>query len=136
MKKAWHQNFKVGAKNRREADGYTFDSVAEKRRYQELKFLEKGAHILNLQVQKRFELVSLCGKYKVLTPTGKIAAYTADFVYDQIVSSQVGQKTGQVYDIAETVIEDVKGYADKTSALRIAVFEALTGNRVTIIKKK
>ncbi|HMN12801.1 MAG TPA: DUF1064 domain-containing protein, partial [Bellilinea sp.] len=38
------------------ADGFTFDSQAEERRYQELKPLEQAGKITGLEVHKRYRL--------------------------------------------------------------------------------
>ena len=73
--------------------------------------------------QAEFVLMDESGNHMVKTPTGKPAVYTADFVY-------YCRERGRI------IIEDVKGYQDPFSAFRIAVFEALTGKSVTIIKKK
>ena len=40
-----------------EYDGHTFDSLREKRRYAELKLLERAGKIKNLELQKKFELI-------------------------------------------------------------------------------
>jgi len=61
--------------------------------------------------------------------------YVADFVYQKKFT---GTKLSHGHDCIfwPTIIEDVKGYSDKISTLKIAVFEALTGKTVTIYKKK
>ena len=82
-------------------DGINFDSIKEANRYAELKMLQRGGAIKNLELQKKF----------VLIPVQKIAnkvverecSYIADFVY-------VDNKTGLA------VVEDVKGYRDPSSA--------------------
>ena len=40
-----------------EIDGYTFDSQAEARRYQELKLLEKAGEINHLKLQPKYDLI-------------------------------------------------------------------------------
>ena len=54
------------------ADGYTFDSKAEYRRYQELKLLEKAKEIFYLEVHP---------KWKININGTKICEYEADFCY-------------------------------------------------------
>ena len=76
-------------------DGFTFDSMAEARRYAELKILLREGKIKDLELQKEYELVP-----SYVDDTGKRIRpvyYKADFVY---------------YDneADKTVIEDVKGY--------------------------
>jgi len=123
MKKSWSGQFKRSTKERRtdEASGITFASLAEKKRYHILKQLERVGQIQNLRCHVPFLLQSFDGKITVKTPTGRTAKYTADFVY------LIGN--------AE-IIEDVKGFSDKLSALRIAVFEALHDKKVIIVKQK
>lgn len=76
------------------ADGITFDSKAEHRRWCHLKLLERAGEIRDLQLQVPFELipaqVSASGKKQRAT------VYLADFVY-------LRTKDGKV------VVEDVKG---------------------------
>lgn len=74
------------------ADGITFDSRKEAKRYQELRLLEKAGEISDLQRQVPFLLIP------VQRIGGKVAEravqYKADFVYT---------------DHGETVVEDTKG---------------------------
>ena len=74
-------------------DGITFDSKAEARRYQELKLLERGGVIRNLELQPKYELmpafVDVTGKKQ------RAMHYVADFRY--------------VDERGVTVVEDVKG---------------------------
>ena len=82
-------------------DGIKFDSMKEANRYAELKMLQRGGVIKDLELQKKF----------VLIPTQKIGkkvierecSYIADFVYTDVKSG-------------ETIVEDVKGYRDPSSA--------------------
>ena len=75
---------KYGAK-RTEIDGIKFDSMAESRRYLELKMLEAAGEITGLSVHPRF-VVWECGKDKI--------TYVGDFQY---------------HEAGELVVEDVKG---------------------------
>lgn len=99
--------------------GAEFDSRAEARRYGQLLLLERAGEISELERQKVYELIP--GYYETV-PTGEIyrrgakkgepkvkrvcvelpVNYVADFVYKD--------KSGN------TVVEDVKGYRDPSSA--------------------
>ena len=90
-----------------EVDGITFDSVAEARRYGELKLLEAQGEIFGLQLQPRFPL---------MVNGEKVGMYSADFQYLD--------SDGQL------VVEDVKGgNATKTEAyqLRKRLMKAVHG---------
>lgn len=71
-------------------DGIEFDSAKESKRYAELKLLERGGLIRDLERQKKFEI---CAKSK----GGRALYYIADFVYWDNVGNQI-------------IVEDVKGY--------------------------
>lgn len=82
-------------------DGIEFDSIKEANRYAELNMLQRGGIIKDLELQKKF----------ILIPTQKIdgkvvereCSYIADFVYTDVKSGI-------------TIVEDVKGYRDPSSA--------------------
>lgn len=99
-------------------DGIEFQSTKEGNRYCELKLMQRAGVISNLELQKRYELIPAqyetveTGEYyKVGAKKGQpktkqvcieqSVVYIADFVY---------QKDGQ------TVVEDVKGFRDPSSA--------------------
>ena len=99
-------------------DGIEFDSIKEGNRYCELKLLQRAGAISDLELQKRYELIPAqyetveTGEYykvgakKGQPKTKKVCieqsvCYIADFVY---------QEKGQ------TVVEDVKGFRDPSSA--------------------
>lgn len=99
-------------------DGVEFQSVKEGNRYKELKLLEQAGKISNLELQKKYpllppqyEVVETGEYYKAGDKKGqpktkqicleRAVDYIADFVY---------QENGQ------TVVEDVKGYRDTSSA--------------------
>ena len=87
-------------------DGITFDSKAEARRYSELKLLQMGRKIKNLELQPRFEL------QPGFTHKGKkIQAinYIADFAY-------IDCETGA------NVVEDVKGMRTKEFNIKYKLF--------------
>ena len=92
-----------------EYNGITFDSKKELTRYCELKLLEKGGVIKNIELQKEFLLIPkqvgiVNGKKRVLE---RECRYRADFCY---------------YDneTHENVVEDVKGgKATQTDVFKI-----------------
>jgi len=74
-----------------DADGYHFDSLAEERRYRELRLLERNGDIEDLKVHPRFEIMpALNIKGKHYRPT----FYEGDFAYTEN---------------GVDVVEDVKG---------------------------
>ena len=80
-------------------DGIQFDSKKEANRYCELKLLERCGEITDLELQKEFELIPaqrIDGKV-----VERAVKYKADFVYKEN---------------GKTVVEDVKGYRDASSA--------------------
>lgn len=99
-------------------DGETFDSQKEYLRYCELRYLLRAGKIHNLERQKEYELIPA---YYEEVPTGEVytkgekkgqaktrkiciekaCSYIADFVYTEN---------------GKTVVEDVKGYRDPSSA--------------------
>lgn len=96
-------------------DGITFDSRKEANRFQELRMLERAGKIKALERQVKYVLIPTqreasfevykSGPNKGRRKTGKVIEhecnYVADFVYTQD---------------GETVVEDVKGYRDPSSA--------------------
>ena len=86
-----------------ELDGHKFPSKAEMRKYAELKLLERGKEIANLEIHPAFPLVvkgTSCG------------SYVADFAY---VDLRTGGK----------VVIDVKGVRTPVYKLKRKLFEAL-----------
>ena len=90
---------------------HTFDSVKEFDRYQDLVMLERAGQISELETQVRFVLIPTQRAPDIIGPRGgkkpgklleQECVYVADFVYKD--------KDG------ETVVEDVKGYRDPSSA--------------------
>lgn len=99
-------------------DGIEFDSKKEGNRYCELKLMQRAGEITDLELQKRYELIPAqyetveTGEYyKVGAKKGQpktkqvcveqSVVYIADFVY---------KENGQ------TVVEDIKGFRDTSSA--------------------
>ena len=89
--------YKVASKERRTVDGITFDSMAEMRRYLELKMLEKSGVISNLELQPKLLLIPKTEK------GGRAVYYYADFKYT---------KDGK------TIYEDVKGMQTESYTLK------------------
>lgn len=123
MTQSWHQYSKRAPKEARTGrDGFVYDSKTEMDRYEYLNLLARAGEIRDLQRQVEFAL-STPGGIRVMAGE-KVARYTPDFCYKEKIA-------GEWFD----VIEDVKGYPDENSKLRIRVFEALYGVRVNIVKK-
>lgn len=93
-----------------QCDGIKFDSKRECNRYIELRNLERLGEIRDLQLQVKYPLAKVIGgtDYMVRTPTGRCMSYFADFVY---------------YDKRrkKQVVEDVKGFDTKVSAIKRAI---------------
>ena len=84
-------------------DGKTFDSQKEAQRYAELRLLERGKVISDLQCQVKFELLpSQSVKGKLVE---RDVNYIADFTY-------VDKRTG------EFIVEDAKGMKTKEYVLK------------------
>lgn len=98
---------KYHAKGQRTEDGY-FHSKGELTRWNELKWLEKGGNIKDLQRQVKFSL-DVKGTH--------ICNYIMDFVYIDL-------------DIARDhrVAEDFKGYQTPLNKLQARLFAALYGD--------
>ncbi len=80
-------------------DGIEWASKAEASRYVELKLLQRAGKISNLRWQVPYELIPK--QKKADGTTERKCEYIADFVYDTD---------------GRTVVEDVKGYRDPSSA--------------------
>lgn len=76
-------------------DGHLFDSIAEAKRYKELKLLEKAKQISNLELQPHFLLQ---GSFKKNGKTYRKVEYIADFKY---------------IENGRMIVEDVKRYSDR-----------------------
>lgn len=96
------------------------DSRKEARRHAELQMLERGGHIADLRFHVRLPLETPDQKIRVLTPTGRVMFYEADFVYfDKLRGLEI--------------TEDAKGIDTPVSALKRAVLLALTGRAVELV---
>lgn len=119
----------------KEIDGIKFDSQKEARRYQELKLLEKAGEIRNLQCHPKYPLEIDGRPIRIRSdryPNGRTTSYTADFGYDE--KSGVAFGIEGVVQAWEPVVEDVKGFDTPASRLRRAVWEAIYGMEIRIIK--
>lgn len=94
-------------------DGIEFDSRKEAHRYSELRLMERGGLIQDLQRQVKFELIP-SQRYD-----GKVVErpcnYVADFVY---------QENGQ------TIVEDTKGFRTKDYIIKRKLMLYLCGIRI------
>lgn len=86
-------------------DCYVFDSIAEAKRYKELKLLERAGEISNLELQPRFLLQE---SFKKNGKTYKKIEYVADFKY---------------IEKGKIVVEDVKGIQTDVFKLKHKLFE-------------
>lgn len=87
-------------------DEIKFDSIAEGRRYKELKLLEKAGKISDLELQPKFEL-----QEKYTNAKGehvRAITYKADFCY---------------IENEKIIVEDVKGMETKEFKLKKKLFE-------------
>jgi hypothetical protein len=96
---------------RTDVDGIIFDSMAEARRYSNLKLLVRAGQITGLELQPQFPIV-VNGK--------KICVYKADFRYFDTI-------------LQETIIEDVKGMQTAVYRIKKKLTEALYGIKITEI---
>lgn len=99
-------------------DGIVFDSKAEAYRWVELRWLQRGKQICELERQPEY----------VVTVAGvKICSYRADFKYLQWVEG----------DGWKLVVEDVKGWKTlPLTRLKIKLVEALYGISITEVRRK
>ena len=95
-------------------DGIQFDSIKEMNRYVELKLLERGKRIKNLQTQVKYTLIPA---QKI---DGKVVErecnYIADFVYHD--------ESGQL------VVEDTKGFRTDTYKIKRKLMLWVHGIRI------
>lgn len=87
-------------------DGIKFDSIAEGRRYKELKLLQQGNYITELKLQPKFELQAKYTNNK--NEHIRAITYKADFSY---------------IENGKLVVEDVKGMETKEFKLKKKLFE-------------
>lgn len=122
MRGHWASNFKRTPADQRTLDGILFDSKREMHHYAGLKMRVEDGEITELQLQPKYRLEIFARDDRfisVKTPTGRAMVYTPDFQY---------KENGRL------VIIEVKGHMTKDAQIRIAVFEALYGVKVKIVR--
>lgn len=93
-------------------DGHTFPSLAEGRRYEELKLMQQQGHIKHLTLQPR---------YQIRIDGVLVTTYVADFRYQDV-------ETG------ETVVEDVKGFKTPVYKLKRKLMQVVNGIEIQEIQ--
>jgi len=88
-----------------EVDGHKFPSKREARRYEELRLLEQGGVIANLELQPHFPIV---------VNGVRICTYVGDFRYDD---TETGEK----------IVEDSKGVRTPVFRLKARLMQAVHG---------
>jgi hypothetical protein len=92
--------------------GHTHSSKREAGRCDQLRLLERGGHIRNLEQQPRYYFVSANGR-RVVDERGQAVRYTADFRYEERLADGAWR----------LVTEEVKGpFRDRAWQLRRAFF--------------
>jgi hypothetical protein len=91
-------------------DGINFDSKKEAKRWCDLQLLLRAGEIADLERQVTIHLDGRDGP--ILTPTGRLMAYKADFRYYDMKLKCI-------------VIEDVKGFKDKVYPIKKAILAAM-----------
>ena len=107
---------KFGAK-KTVVDGITFDSKWESERYGQLKAMERGGIVTDLELQV---------KYDIVINDIKICKYIADFVYKEESSD------GKIREI----VEDAKGFETPEFKLKKKLMKAVHGIDIYLSKKK
>lgn len=107
-----------------EVDGVTFASKAEGRRYRDLRLMEQGGVIRDLELQPRFPIEVNGEPVKLRSagyPGGRRVSYVGDFAYTDV-------RTGR------RRVEDVKGMDTPLSQLKRALVETIYGVEVEIVR--
>ena len=107
---------KFGAKKTM-VDGITFDSKWESERYGQLKAMERGGIVTDLELQV---------KYDIVINDIKICKYIADFVYKEESSD------GKIREI----VEDAKGFETPEFKLKKKLMKAVHNIDIYLSKKK
>ena len=107
---------KFGAK-KTIVDGITFDSKWESERYGQLKAMERGGIVTDLELQV---------KYDIVINDIKICKYIADFVYKE------ESPNGEIKEI----VEDAKGFETPEFKLKKKLMKAVHGIDIYLSKKK
>ena len=107
---------KFGAKKTM-VDGITFDSKWESERYGQLKAMERGGIVTDLELQV---------KYDIVINDIKICKYIADFVYKE------ESPDGKIKEI----VEDAKGFETPEFKLKKKLMKAVHGIDIYLSRKK
>ena len=107
---------KFGAK-KTVVDGITFDSKWESERYGQLRAMERGGIVTDLELQV---------KYDIVINDIKICKYIADFVYKE------ESPDGEIKEI----VEDAKGFETPEFKLKKKLMKAVHGIDIYLSKKK
>ena len=107
---------KFGAK-KTIVDGITFDSKWESERYGQLKAMERGGIVTDLELQV---------KYDIVINDIKICKYIADFVYKE------ESPDGKIKEI----VEDAKGFETPEFKLKKKLMKAVHNIDIYLSKKK
>ena len=107
---------KFGAK-KTVVDGITFDSKWESERYGQLKAMERGGIVTDLELQV---------KYDIIINDIKICKYIADFVYKE------ESPDGEIKEI----VEDAKGFETPEFKLKKKLMKAVHNIEIYLSKKK
>ena len=109
------------------ANGITFDSRKEMRRYQELSLLERAGHITNLQRQVKYVLIP--SQYKVYERYGKNGQRLKD--KKQLLERECSYIADFVYEInGNVIVEDTKGMKTKDYIIKRKLMLYIHGIRV------
>ena len=98
-------------------DGITFDSKWESERYGQLKAMERGGIVTDLELQV---------KYDIVINDIKICKYIADFVYKE------ESPDGKIKEI----VEDAKGFETPEFKLKKKLMKAVHGIDIYLSRKK
>jgi hypothetical protein len=109
--RARRNKYNVGPRHLRQLDGYTFDSIAERKRYEVLKLREKAGEIVELRVHPCWPLV---------VEDVPIGEYEADFAYRLVIDRSINPP-GPLY------VEDVKGVRTQVYQLKRKLMLACHG---------
>ena len=108
-------------------DGIFFDSKKEARRYAELKLLQRGGVIRNLELQKSFELIP--AQYETYARYGKNGKRLADG--KRCIEKSCVYKADFVYtENGQTVVEDTKGMRTKDYIIKRKLMLFIHGIRI------
>lgn len=117
-------------KSERMYDGKLFASKAEMKRWIFLCQLEREGKIRNLQRQVNYKLILPNGVPIRVGRKQQVARFTLDHEYEVPAGNDAdgAQKWTTIY-------EDVKGFMTPEVRLRLGVFEAIYGFKVTVVTK-